>query len=123
MYHITVNFTFFNIYDIVNLNIFNTLLTMLNNFYFNLVILIYFSLCFINIQKSNKLFIILFLFLISASIKYKYILSNFFFGFYKIHPPLLYIVLMFFFYLIIKRNKILKHNYQKVFNLIVLTFI
>ena len=98
-------------------------LNTLNNFYFNLFILIYFTLFFINIQKSNNIILVLFLLYIYISIKYKYILLNFFFGFYKIHPPLLYIILILYIYWILKKNKIFKHILQKILNLTVLTFI
>ena len=123
MYYITVNFILLDTYEYLNFNFFNISLNKLNNFYFNLFILFYFILFYLNIQKFFKIIFLLLVYILSINIKYKFILTNFYFGFYKIHPPLLYVITLTLIYNVLKRDKIFKYNLKNIFIFLTITLI
>lgn len=111
------------IQNFIELNSFNTLLCNLNHIKVNLVI-IYINL--INLYYHISILIYLTLFVLIQFInftdKHKYILNTFYSGYYKNHPLLLYISIIF---ISFKKsnNKIFVINWYKILSLSIITFI
>ena len=122
MYYISINLILLNSYEYLNFNFFNIGLNKLNNFYFNLFILCYLILVYVNIQKFFKIILFFAVYILLINIKYKFILINFYFGFYKIHPPLLYVITITWLYSILKKNKIFKYKSKNIFIFLTITF-
>jgi hypothetical protein len=90
------------------LNFFNNKLNWLNNFWLNLFI--YLFLLVLIVYNNNNFFFFLIFILNIYLFKVDYVLYDFYFGYFKIHPLLFYITLNFTLFNIIKNN----HNNWKI---------
>lgn len=109
--------------NFIELNNLNILLCKLNHIKFNLVI-IYINLLNFYYYTTNVICLTLFTLIqfINFNAKHNYILNNFYIGYYKNHPLLLYISTIF---ILFKKsnNKIFAINWYKILILSIVTFI
>lgn len=94
MYHINLGIFIFTKIHLITLNFINVFLCNLNSFKLNIILLIIYLYClYYNkfLWKINLLSIFVF---IGINDKYNFILHNFYLGYYKIHPVLLYFSLI-----------------------------
>ena len=114
--------TLINKFSINKLNLHSIYLVWLNNLVYNYLIFIIIYMCIV-FFKINKLFLINFLlfFIIKKHI-FNSIIKNFYFGFYKVHPSILYFCLTLFLSLKICKNLFFKIIHGVLLSLSIFTF-
>lgn len=121
MYYI--NFFFFNFLNIkfIKFNLTNIYLVNLNNLILNFLIIIIIYIFIKNIEKYYN-FIFIILVYQSILVKKLFVISDFYFGFYKIHPIIFYTSIITFFYKIQLKNNIFRINYLILFLICMYSF-
>lgn len=121
MYYI--NFFFLNFLNIkfVKFNLTNIYLVNLNNLILNFLIILLLYILFKNIEKYYN-FIFIILSYQSILVEKLFVISDFYFGFYKIHPIIFYTSIIIFFYKVQLKKNIFKINYLILFLICVYSF-
>jgi hypothetical protein len=117
-------FLILKIFNINNISFFNIYLISLNHFWLNIFFfLLFFSFFFL--YNFITLFIIFLLILISIYLfKWNFVLLDFYVGYFKIHPPLFYMSILFLTYNYISYNYInYKTTQSRLLSLAIITFI
>jgi hypothetical protein len=89
----------------------------------NLVILFIYLYCVYSNVLNWKINIIVIFMFISIKFKLNFILNNFYLGYYKIHPPMLYYSLVLFFYIKLFSKKFFKISVILIIIILFITFI
>lgn len=122
MYAILFNCVLLSLTRASNFGIINVFLYDLNNFKLNLLLIIIWSFIIFNVYTKWYLLVWILILFYYYTNNFSVILNNFFTGFYKIHPPLLYYALTIFYFYISIKKKINKYSILFLTKTIIITF-